>query len=54
MYVLIRRNDRLIEILKDPIDRRERVFLQEEEAMKYADKLNLHLHSGPKWEVQEY
>ncbi|MEC3882357.1 hypothetical protein VKA52_01240 [Halobacillus sp. HZG1] len=54
MYTLIRRDDRLLEVLKDPIDRRDRVFPKEEEAVKYAEKLNGYIQSGPKWEVQEY
>lgn len=54
MYTLIRKEKGFEEILKDPIDRRERVFHLEEEAVKYASKLNLYLNSGPKWEVQKY
>lgn len=54
MYALVRKDDRLVEVLKDPIDRRDRVFPQEEEAVKYAEKLNGYIQSGPKWEVQEY
>ncbi|MGR9047712.1 hypothetical protein ACQ4XT_03615 [Halobacillus faecis] len=54
MYALIRQDDRLLEILKDPIDRRDRVFHQKKEAVKYAEKLNGYIQSGPKWEVQEY
>ncbi|RDY70689.1 hypothetical protein ACJA3J_01910 [Halobacillus sp. SY10] len=54
MYTLIRKDDRLLEVLKDPIDRRDKVFPQEEEAVKYAEKLNGYIQSGPKWEVQEY
>ncbi|WP_394220007.1 hypothetical protein [Halobacillus trueperi] len=54
MFALVRKDDRLLEVLKDPIDRRDRVFSKEGEAMKYAEKLNGHIQSGPKWEVQEY
>ncbi|MBX0359639.1 hypothetical protein [Halobacillus sp. Nhm2S1] len=54
MYALIRKDDRLLEVLKDPIDRRDRVFPQRKDAVKYAEKLNGYIQSGPKWEVQEY
>ncbi|WP_226585344.1 hypothetical protein [Halobacillus litoralis] len=54
MYALVRKDNRVVEILKDPIDRRERIFIRVEEAEKYADKLNLYINNGPKWEIEKY
>jgi hypothetical protein len=54
MYALIRRGQHKIEFLKDPIDRRDKVFPREEEAKKYAEKLNLYIQNGAKWEVEKY
>ncbi|MBN8237046.1 hypothetical protein JF544_17450 [Halobacillus kuroshimensis] len=54
MYALVRKDSSVIEILRDPIDRRERIFTREEDAKEYADKLNVLIAHGPKWEIEKY
>ncbi|SFK37782.1 hypothetical protein SAMN04487936_11295 [Halobacillus dabanensis] len=54
MYALVRKDQHKIEFLKDPIDRRDKIFPHEEEAAKYAQKLNLYIQTGAKWEVEKY